>query len=109
MAAALAQSVDALGRVFGTEAFQPLVRCRVARAAARVPLSTADRRFAAGPAQAGVEPRLISGFLGWVLLAISLGDTGGVLGGLWFGAVWIALGHALWTHLDSPAPDPLAR
>jgi hypothetical protein len=50
----------------------------------------------------------LSGFLGWVVLAISLGDTGGVLGGLWFGAVWIALGHALWTHDDGATPHPAA-
>jgi hypothetical protein len=27
---------------------------------------------------------------------------------LWFGAVWIALGHALWTHDDGATPHPAA-
>jgi hypothetical protein len=108
MAGSFAQAVAAIGNVFGTEAFQPLDDVgSLALLLGFLFYGGSTLRGRALPRWCGAA--FISGFLGWVLLAISLGDTGGVLGGLWFGAVWIALGHALWTHHDSTTPHPPTR
>jgi hypothetical protein len=108
MAGSFVQAVAAIGNVFGTAAFQPLDDV------GSLALLLGFLFYGGSTLRGRVLPRwcgaaFVFGFLGWVILAISFGDTGGVLGGFWFGAVWFALGHALWTHQDSVTPHPATR
>lgn len=100
---AFAQSIAAAGQVLGSDALQPLDDLgSLALLIGFLVYGGSTLRGRALPRWCGAA--FIGGFLGWVILAITLGDTGGVLGGLWFGLLWIALGHALWSRRDHPAP-----
>lgn len=102
-AGAFAQSIATAGKVLGSDALQPIDDLgSLALLVGFLVYGGSTLRGRALPRWCGAA--FIGGFLGWVVLAITLGDTGGVLGGVWFGLLWIALGHALWSRRDVPVP-----
>ena len=94
VAGVTAQAIAAAGNVLGTAALQPLDD--VGSLAVLIGLVT----YGVVTYRAGRLPRwcgvaIPGAFIGWILLAVTLGDTGALLGGALLGVVWIALGYTL--------------
>lgn len=89
-----AQAIAAAGMVMGTEALQPLDDVgSLAVLIGFVTYGVATYRAGRLPRWCGVA--IPGAFIGWILLAVTLGDTGSVLGGVFLGVIWIALGYTL--------------
>jgi hypothetical protein len=89
-----AQAIAAAGIVLGTEALQPLDDVgSLAVLVGFVAYGVATYRAGRLPRWCGVA--IPGAFVGWILLAVSLGDLGSVLGGVFLGLIWIALGYTL--------------
>lgn len=100
---AVAQAVATAGSIAGTEAMQPLDDLgSLAILLGILIYGGSTLRGRALPRWCGAA--FLGGFVGWVILAIALGDAGGIVGGIWFGLLWLALGYALWTRRDTPTP-----
>lgn len=89
-----AQAIAAAGNVLGTPALQPLDDVgSLAVLIGFVTYGVVTYRAGRLPRWCGVA--IPGAFIGWILLAVTLGDAGGLLGGTLLGVVWIALGYAL--------------
>ncbi len=67
--------------------------------------------YGAATLQARVLPRwcgvgFVAGLPVWVAVAVVLGESGGILGGILFGLLWLALGYTLWSRSGAAVERP---
>ena len=108
VAGVTAQAIAAAGNVVGTAALQPLDDVgSLAVLVGFVIYGVVTYRAGRLPRWCGVA--IPGAFIGWILLAITLGDIGALLGGALLGLIWIALGYTLRSTAIAPGSDRSAR
>ena len=103
IAGSVLQAGNAVGGILGTQALQPLDDI------GSLLLLVGFLAYGGSTLRGRVLPWwcgaiFMTGFLGWVAFAIAMGDTGAIIGGLWLGGLWIALGAAVRHHCKTASP-----